>query len=327
MSSKHRSAFTLVELLVVISIIAVLMGLLLPAVQSAREAGRRATCSNNLYQIAFAANRFNDAEGHLPGWRNRVLGLTITSTTSWTVPLLPYLERTDIYRTWVSATAAANRQAPYASIFICPTTPPDTLTQPTLAYAGNVGSFANARKADGVMLDTFGATGATPPVAPETLSLDAVSNADGSSMTLIFSEKCATGAAGLVMSNWNVFPTAAGAGSYANPGVPAFGLTGTAADSAVPKVINPAVLGTGVVANGVAGQMNLPSSNHPGGAVVAFCDGHTAFLKDSLGRNIYGQLISWDDHGAMNAVNSASVYAVYRRWRFNYAILQEGDFQ
>ena len=100
--SSRSSGFTLVELLVVIAIIGVLVGLLLPAVQSAREAARRSSCSNNLKQIGLAVQNFHDTKNRFPegrvrsGWKNTAAAWN-TENISWMARILPFMEESTIH--------------------------------------------------------------------------------------------------------------------------------------------------------------------------------------------------------------------------------------
>jgi prepilin-type N-terminal cleavage/methylation domain-containing protein len=140
---RRRAAFTLVELLVVVGIIGVLVALLLPAIQSAREAGRRMQCSNNLKQLAMAAQAHLSAIGRLPagGWGSTWIGDPDRGTGrgqpgGWIFNLLPYMEQKSTYMMQAgktgaarAAVAAAMMQTPL-NVINCPSRRPLILLPP-----------------------------------------------------------------------------------------------------------------------------------------------------------------------------------------------------
>jgi prepilin-type N-terminal cleavage/methylation domain-containing protein/prepilin-type processing-associated H-X9-DG protein len=147
---RPRTGFTLVELLVVIAIVALLVGLLLPAVQKVREAASRAKCQNNLKQVALACHTFHDARGYLPPGGSCAAGVTTACVHSpacrddewsWAYHILPYIEQQAVYQ----STSVGTVRGTVIPTYYCPTrrSPQLYAGRAMTDYAGSAGTDPN----------------------------------------------------------------------------------------------------------------------------------------------------------------------------------------
>ncbi len=289
---RRKHGFTLVELLVVIAIIAMLAGLLIPAVQRAREAGRKTQCINNQEQIGKAVLQFSTAKDRLPYLTNMFVGSTGANTTTslgWVAPLLPYIEKSDLYQI-MSAGGTSITSTSWTlnvPLLICPSDgqkASNSVYVNPLSYAVNSGRWEVAPTAttpgdwqeNGVFFDQFTTAvhnQTASPQWPQTKTdLGYISKHDGTSTTIMLSEnKDAT--------QWQI----SGAGAPSDDQMSIIWQNLTTITPGLNQGVGTVAAGSGTTTLNTA----RPSSDHPGGFVMGFCDGHTQFVSQDIQYQVY----------------------------------------
>lgn len=314
---KAKRGFTLIELLVVISIIATLAALILPAVQQARAAARRAECQNNMKQLMLAMTNYASRHnGALPGLYSNFDGLI---ARSWAVALLPDFDQAAILRSIEDGSFQANYPTGVSlKVLQCPVDNGNFQQLGGLSYVVNGGyAVSSAWPTLGtvaVPLHTSGAInydGGTagqagdiriaratglfmPRAAGDTfrVSMSYIGNGDGSSNTIMIAEN-------LQGQNWHL-PAGPGDISFVLPIVLTtdIGPVGTkplgfiAPLPTAKTTTSPAMPGLNVIA--ARGAAPRPSSSHQGVSMYGFADGSAKQISDGLDSLVYGRLITPD---------------------------------
>src|SRR5262245_37966887 len=279
--SRRPRGFTLIEFLVVIASIAVLIALLLPAVQKVREAAARAQCQNNLKQLGLALHGFHDANGGFPPGR---VNASATSC-SWPPFVLPYIEQDNLFRLYHFEVRWDDRSAAYnptnndiskmvVKVFICPSNPKQISDRATLDYPA-----ANQVVTNNPLINPPPPNDSTyAGVLGRDVRRRMAEISDGTSNTLLLAEDAG---GDQLWQMGAAVPGSTRTGSWANPGntIKLAGFDPVTRTKPGPCAVN-------------CDNDTEIYSFHPGGANVLRADGSVSFLRANISISTVSALIT-----------------------------------
>jgi len=279
----NRAAFTLVELLVVIAIIGVLIALLLPAVQQAREAARRMQCNNQIKQWSLAFHNHADVHGHFPvGSQNGTFGPRQT----WVIACWPYIEQSALYDRYdvtlafhvsphIVQSADTGLCAQFVDLYFCPSDGGNRLWKGDNYWRSRANYVVNF----GNSAETTTALKSAPFKHNEKVGFRDIT--DGTSNTMMISEVIMAAIDTHNDERGDVFNDDIAAAWYSTHSTPNSGVDSIRV--CVNEAPNPPC-------DTAAAKKNSARSRHPGGVNVGFGDGSVRFISDTISHSVYKAL-------------------------------------
>ncbi len=300
MKRRMTSGFTIVELLVVIAIIALLVGLLLPAVNRARATARQTQCINNNKNLGAAVQTYFTSKGRMPEYmstaRKDSNGVPVEAF-GWIHPLLPNIGQMNVYDLILEHAISPDHQNVriadfiaaqklYIDLLVCPSDPPINTEQAAVSYAPNAGRDITQRPTNADKLlpvdwpenGVFGRNWPQHDAGQQATknSIEQITRGDGTTRTLLLAEN-------VRLTTWN---------DTSNPLFQAIMWKSDDTEPTGGLQLYAPPIEQEITTSSDDALLSTPSSKHTGGFIATFCDGHVDYINNQISYSVFARLMS-----------------------------------